>query len=592
MRLTVTNPEVLDSLLDMPAGLLPIRRVGDSRVILAVKASREVAQTARLRGEFRFYLVPVHAGGLATYGLVTAFFDDHDEPLIIRTPLVDEEMTQDLVGLISSDSFYVHFFDEHNRELLGFRADNQDAHRFRVLSNAIRLVSPTLDTARLALDTMQSWFGARSPSADAAAFTIRLRERLFPDRLEENAENPGDQNELEIAMALTRPFGRDQVSSNPIRADNGREFVDVLVATTKTLLLVQAKDSPSTESVLTRKMVRKRANAVKHVRKATAQLKGSINHLRSGQSIDIITEARSRRVSMSGRDVFGLVIVKELFDPDRLRGSRLVLTVYRETGIPCLLLDHTEFQQFTFFRTNEESFVRILRESFRVAHARGIFPRSRFGLRMRKSVVYDPTATGNAPGLTTHERIQSLTEGGDVTSAPMAGDWIAGEAVQVESREDFDADWLNVVVDRSEVEGLDVSRTAATLSCALADKQTVERYRGRVDLTFFGYSNDPRELRDIREVRRFCAELDDAFPYWFYFLSTDRLTLGVIASCLCSVTSVRPGVVGFGADVLDFMRSHYEALNWLFDNYSLDERLNVERSGSVAEYFGRFEPVQ
>jgi len=29
MKLTVTNPEVLDWLVDMPAGLMPFRRVGD-----------------------------------------------------------------------------------------------------------------------------------------------------------------------------------------------------------------------------------------------------------------------------------------------------------------------------------------------------------------------------------------------------------------------------------------------------------------------------------------------------------------------------------------------------------------------------------
>lgn len=591
MQLTVTNPEVLDWLVDMPVGLLPIRRVGDSRVILVVKASREVAQTARLRGEFRLYLVPVHAGGLATHGLVTAFFDDHDEPLIIWTPLINEEMPRSLVGLLSLSSFYVHFFDEHDRELLGFRVENPDARRFRVLSDAIRFLSPTLDQARQALDGMQSWFRARSPSDDAAAFTIRLRERLFPDRLEENVENPGDLNEPDIAMALRRPFRGDQVFSNPIRADNGLEFVDVLVATTKTLLLIQAKDSPP-ESGLTRTIDRKRATAVKHVRKATAQLKGAINHLRSGKSIEIITERKRRRVSMSGRDVFGLVLVKELFDPDRPDCSPLVLTVFDETGTPCVLLDHTEFQQLTFFRTAEDSFVGALEEIFSAARAEDAFPRSRFGLRAGKTVVYDPTGTGRVPDSTTHERVQEVTERSQIVTAPTSGRWVTDEAVGKGFREDMGDDWLRVVVDRSDVEALDVSGTAETLSCVLADRDAVERYRGRVDLAFFGYTNVPRELRDIPEVRRFCAKLDDAFPYWFYFLSTDGGTLGVVASCLCSVTPVRPGVISFGPDLPDFVSRHYQALNWLFHNYSLDERLNVEISGKVFEYFGQFEPVQ
>ena len=317
MKLSITNPELVGTLADLPVGLSPIRRGGDSRMILVVKGPREMAQTAKLRGGFRFYLVPVHAGDVATYGLLTAFFDDNDEPLTIRTPLFDEEITRDFLLLISSDSFYVHFFDEHNRELLGFRAENSNAHRFRVFSNTIRFVTLTLDRARQFHDEMQFWFSARSPSDDAAAFTIHLRERLFPDSLAEHVDNPGNFNEPDITTALHRTFRGDQVFANPIRADNGREFVDVLVATTKTLLLIQAKDSPNTDSALTRKIGRKIATAAKQISKAAAQLKGSINHLRSDESIEIITDGKRRNVSMSGRDVFGLVIVKEVFDPER-----------------------------------------------------------------------------------------------------------------------------------------------------------------------------------------------------------------------------------------------------------------------------------
>ena len=248
MQLTVTNPEVLDWLVDMPVGLLPIRRVGDSRVILVVKASREVAQTARLRGEFRFYLVPVQADGVATYGVVTAFFDDHDEPLVIRTPLINEEIPRDLVGLLSSDSFYVHFFDEHNRELLGFRAENPGRSSLsRALGcDSLRVANPQRSAPGPRPDAILVWRsladGRRRwvhyPPAGAAV----------PDNLAEHVANPGDLNEPDIATSLHRPFGGAHVFKNPIRADNGREFVDVLVATTKTLLLIQAKDSPSTES--------------------------------------------------------------------------------------------------------------------------------------------------------------------------------------------------------------------------------------------------------------------------------------------------------------------------------------------------------
>ena len=592
MKLSVTNPEIMDTLVDIPGGLWPIRRGGDSRMILVVKAPREMAQTAKLRGGFRFYLVPVYAGDVATYGLLTAFFDDNDEPLVIRTPLFNEEITRDFLSLLSSDSFYVHFFDERNRELLGFRAENSNAYRCRILSNTIRFVSPTIDRARQFLDEMQIWFSARSASDDAAAVTIHLRELLFPDSLAEHVDNPGDFNEPDIATALHRPFRGDQVFMNPMRADNGREFVDVLVTTTKTLLLIQAKDSPNTESALTRNIVCKKATSAKHIRKATAQLKGSINYLRSDEFIEIITDGKRRNVSISGRDVFGLVIVKELFDAERPTYSPLVLTVFEETGIPCLLLDQMEFQQLTFFRSTEERLVRTLWEIFSVARGRGVFPRSRFGLRVGKTVVYEPRGTGNAPGSTTNEPARPVADGNHGTTAPQLADWVPGDAARMRFRDDLGTDWLRVVVNRTEVEALDVSRTAAMLSRVLANGNAVERHQGRVDLGFHGYSNDPRELYDIPKVRRFCAKLDDAFPYWFYFLSTDGVTLLVIACCLCSVTTLSPGIVSFGPDLLQFMTRHFEALNWLFDNYSLDERHNVKISGNVTEYFNKSEPIR
>lgn len=591
MKLTITNPEVVDTLEDFSGGLWPIHRSYDSRMILVIKTSRVVAQTARLRRGFRFYLIPVRIDGVDTYGLTVAFFDDSDEPLTICTPLFNEEFTRDFLSLLSSESFYVHFFDEHSRELLGFRAENPGYFRFHILAGAMSFVSPTLQSARQVHDDMKSWFGARSSSDDDAAFSIHLREQLFPDNLTEHIDNPGDLNESDIAMALHRTFRGDQVYLNPFRADDGREFVDILVATADTVVLIQAKDSPSTASTLSRKINRKKEVTAKHVNKASRQLNGSINYLLSGDPIEIITDRMNRRISASGCDIFGLVIVKELFDAERPNCSAPVLTVFDETGIPCLLLDHNEFQQLTFYRTDEESLVGTLKEIFSVAYTHRAFPRSRFGLRIGKSVVYKTSGTGNALVPNTPEPVRPVTESKHVTVAQPSVEREAGKVLEKGLRGDLGADWLRVVVDRSEVEAQDVSCTAVNLSRVLIDRNAVERYRGGVDLVFYGYSNDPRELYEIPEIRNFCTTLDDAFPYWFYFLSTERESLMVIACCLCSVTQLRPGVVSIGSDLLEFMTRHYNALNWLFDNYSLDEKHNVEISGNVAKYFNKFEAI-
>ena len=49
MKLSITNPEVVDALVDSPGGLWPTRRGGDLRMILIVKAPQEMARTAKLR---------------------------------------------------------------------------------------------------------------------------------------------------------------------------------------------------------------------------------------------------------------------------------------------------------------------------------------------------------------------------------------------------------------------------------------------------------------------------------------------------------------------------------------------------------------
>ena len=387
---SVAYPEFLHELVDLPSGLLPTRSVGSSRVTLIAKTMREIAVTARLQRSFRFYLVPLRADNIHTLGLLTAFFDDHDEPLSIRTPLFDDEFTSAMIQVLSSDSFDMHFFDEYNRKLIGFHAENPDAGRFRSLANTLRFVRGTQEIARQFHGEMMTWFGSRSTADDDAAFRIDLRETLLPDNLYPQRQTPGDFNEHDIEMGLHRAFSDAHVYRNPVRVDDEREFVDVLVFTENTVLLIQTKSSPITEATLSRTIDRKKATTAAHVKKAAAQLKGSINHLRSGSSIEIITGGQRRDVSMSGREVIGLVIVKELFDTERSDCSRLVLSVFEEAGIPCLLLDYLEFHQLTFFRRTEESLVGALRELFSAAREHGLFPRSRFGLVADGPAVISP----------------------------------------------------------------------------------------------------------------------------------------------------------------------------------------------------------
>ena len=107
--------------------------------------------------------------------------------------------------------------------------------------------------------------------------------------------------------------------------------------------------------------------------------------------------------------------------------------------------------------------------------------------------------------------------------------------------DDLGVDWLGVAVSRSDVENRDISTTLGTLSGLLDTDATVRRFRGRVNVSFDGFDDDPREIYEIPEIRRFCAELDARFPYWLYFLSMEDSSLKMMTFCLCRVEKQRAG---------------------------------------------------
>ena len=158
------------------------------------------------------------------------------KPLILRTPLFDEDPTPALFRVLSSDSFDVHFFDQSNRELLGYRAENEGAARFRALSDSIHLLAPTLPRAYQSLNSMMTWFAYRQASDDQAALNINLREALFPDNLYLQDHRPdstsfhgskgfvdttlerhdaGHFNEHDVVLELHRAFSGDEIFLNP-----------------------------------------------------------------------------------------------------------------------------------------------------------------------------------------------------------------------------------------------------------------------------------------------------------------------------------------------------------------------------------------
>lgn len=149
-------------------------------------------------------------------------------------------------------------------------------------------------------------------------------------------------------------------------------------------------------------------------------------------------------------------------------------------------------------------------------------------------------------------------------------------------------DFLSVGVDRKDVEQRDLEAILHTLKQLLQDRWTVQNFRGRLDLGFFGYDDDPRELYEIEEVRRFVLELDKTFPFWLYFLNLYNGTLALILLCLCRHSRGPGGMLVLDeGDRENFLVKHYSAVNWLFVTYGLNEKDNEALTVQVTNYLNQ-----
>lgn len=147
------------------------------------------------------------------------------------------------------------------------------------------------------------------------------------------------------------------------------------------------------------------------------------------------------------------------------------------------------------------------------------------------------------------------------------------------------ADFLSVLIDRADVERLDIQPTLNTLEQLLHDRETVARFRGRLDIGFAGYDDDSRELYEIAEVRRFLAALDHKFPFWFYFLNLRSGTLVLVFFCFCRSFKRSDGLFEIDSDDQEkFIVEHGAAVQSLINRYALPEEVNETVAGQIAMY--------
>ncbi len=376
MYLTIMRPELAACVATFSGGLsvLSSQQSGLSRTVLIIKASKESILTAKLEGEFKFYLAPAQISGQPCMAVITAFFDNADSPLTILSPLIAGERLPEALEKLPN-AFDVCFFDEHNREVFACNAYAElSAFRAALQSCAKAARSDGVELMQRA----HEWFACRSDDDDCKAIPVKLSDTLLPVdvvhyNMREDAHGylgspgysrstlrrpePGVQQELDIIMLLQRVYTPSQIVHSPVKVADNEELVDIAVAGTHCTLLIQAKDSPNTDQALRTSLERKQSKSV-------SQLKGGLSQL--GGAVSCI------------RRTTGLVVVKELF-PDKLDiYSDLAIKTMEKFGLPVVFFDYAELERMTRHCSSEAKLLSAFDQILSVAIETGHYPRLSF----------------------------------------------------------------------------------------------------------------------------------------------------------------------------------------------------------------------
>jgi hypothetical protein len=396
--LSILHPEVIPSIFDYPCGLFPLTVTNGNRPVLVVKAPKEWLLAAKSNLGFKIYVAPLLISGQHTVGLISAFFDDADEPLVLRTTLFEGTDEHRLRQMLLLDALDVYFVDDNNREFLGYEAEVVCPSTTRERFTKAPLLSYHLDAAKAADDQMTRWFGLRSADDDSAAISVAFRKTLIPediflmDLMPQNhsykgapafshsqlvRDQPGSFQERDIVQLLHRIFLPEQIYLNPLRATDREEIADILVITQRRALFIQAKDSPNTEDILRNSMQRKKATTEKALAKAINQVRGALRYARSTTPMKIIVGKETVEIDLSRLKLRALIVVKELFSDEYGTYTPPIISLSRETRVPCVPLDYSELHMYTKHLEGEEEFFHALDRVFVHGMKTGVFPRLR-----------------------------------------------------------------------------------------------------------------------------------------------------------------------------------------------------------------------
>lgn len=376
--LTVLHPELYHQILSYPVGIMAAPDPDGGNPFLIVKAQKEFLLAAKISGFIKVYVCPADLDGKETLALAFAFFDDEDEPLIIRTALLDDVESRHLLATLTSPSINVHFFDEHGREFLVYEAEIDVPEVTKSRLDGLRLLGSDFVQAQNMLHGVATWFGLRTSKDDEEALTVRLvhapfgeslaiQDARYPLHQHHGAkgysismlerEEPGNFQEEDIIKCLAMCFPQSQIYHGPLRTTDKEEICDVLVVTDDRVLIIQAKDSPNVERIAKQKLSRKQTNAMTAFKKAVAQVRGAQSYIKAGNgTLRYILNGEERSIDISQKQLFAITIIKEVFERESEEYAKILNVLMMERSIPCYVISYGMFFELCYRVHDPEKF--------------------------------------------------------------------------------------------------------------------------------------------------------------------------------------------------------------------------------------------
>lgn len=140
-----------------------------------------------------------------------------------------------------------------------------------------------------------------------------------------------------------------------------------------------------------------------------------------------------------------------------------------------------------------------------------------------------------------------------------------------------DAELIMLQFDRKDIESFDIMDICETLSEFV---ENPDKYFNKIAFYISGYDKDPRELWEIKEVRDFFFFLDNAFPYWFFWIKNDMpfelSPLNLFIPCICPLESVKrrkgkSNTIFEKKNLLKVIKDHFHYFNLLANQSNIPE---------------------